>query len=120
MAFKDAPQCQAHTTQGKPCGNPAIRGLKVCRSHGGNTKNARAAARRNILELTDPAVARLAEALNLEPANANEWAVIMRAVKEVLDRAGIDEPKRLEITHITEDVLDAEIARLLEEQNQLG
>ena len=119
MALKDAPRCQAHTTKGAPCRNPAIRGLKVCRSHGGNTRNAREAARRNILELVDPAVLRLAEALNIEAATANDWAVVMRAVKEVLDRAGVAEPKKLEITHITEDVLQEEYERLLAEMAEL-
>ena len=107
MAFKDAPPCQAHNTAGEPCGNPAIRGLTVCYNHGGNTKNARAAAQRNVLALVEPAVGRLAEALQL--GDPGDWQTVMRAIKEVLDRAGIDSPKQIEV--FTHEAVRAEIER---------
>lgn len=38
MAFKDAPKCTAHKTNGEPCPQPAMTGQKVCQSHGGKAK----------------------------------------------------------------------------------
>lgn len=38
MAFKDAPRCTAHKTNGDPCPQPAMTGQKICQSHGGKAK----------------------------------------------------------------------------------
>ena len=32
------PRCQGTNRQGKPCGNPAVRGRKFCKFHGGHAK----------------------------------------------------------------------------------
>ena len=63
-----------------------------------------------MLELIDPAMGRLAEALNLPADTPNDWQTVMRAIKEVLDRAGIDTPKQIEV--ITLDQVEQEILRL--------
>ena len=104
-------QCTAHVhTTGQQCRRWSIEGGTVCIMHGGSAPQVKTAARRRLLELIDPALARLSEALNLEAVTANEWAVIMRAIKEVLDRTGIDTPKQIEI--ITLDQVEQEIMRL--------
>lgn len=57
--------CQAQTTgvhgPKRPCGNYAVPGLTVCRMHGGNTKAAKAAARRRLVDELDPTISRLIE-----------------------------------------------------------
>ena len=103
-------QCTAHIKTGAQCRRWSIEGGTVCIMHGGSAPQVKTAARRRLLELIDPALVRLSEALNLEAVTANEWAVIMRAVKEVLDRTGIDTPKQIEI--ITLDKVELEIMRL--------
>ena len=103
-------QCTAHVKTGQQCRRWSIEGGTVCIMHGGSAPQVKTAARRRLLELIDPALVRLSEALNLEAVTANEWAVIMRAIKEVLDRTGIDTPKQIEI--ITLDQVEQEIMRL--------
>ena len=111
----DAPKCQAHTTAGNPCKNPAIRGATVCRSHGGSAPQVKAAAQRRLLEAVDPLIAEL---IRIGLSGKAEQ-VRVSAIKEALERAGFGEKRRVEVTHITEDVLDAEIARLVEELETL-
>ena len=106
MAFSDAPQCQAHTTAGVPCRNPAIRGATVCRSHGGSAPQVKAAARRRLLEAVDPVVARLVHIA----LNDDDPKTALVAIRDVLDRVGVAEPKQVEI--ITIDVIESEIRRL--------
>jgi hypothetical protein len=50
MAFKDAPKCTAHKTNGDPCPQPAMIGQSVCQSHGGKSKQALAKAQERIKE----------------------------------------------------------------------
>jgi hypothetical protein len=43
-------KCKAHTRQGRPCGNCAMKGQLVCRLHGGASPQARAAAAARLAE----------------------------------------------------------------------
>ena len=57
--------CTAMTTGNhgpkRPCENPAVSGLEVCRVHGGSIPAVKAAAKRRILEEVDPTISRLRE-----------------------------------------------------------
>ena len=106
MALVDATTCQAHTQAGNPCRNPAIRGGRVCRHHGGSAPQVKAAARRRLLEAVDPVLTvMIALALNEEDPR-----VRFAACRDILDRVGLTEPKQIEV--ITLDVVEAEIRRL--------
>ena len=56
-----------------------------------------------------PALVRLDDALDILPQDEKQWAIVLRAVKEVLDRAGIDSPKQIEILQTLDDI-DAALA----------
>ncbi len=99
-------QCTATANAtGQQCRRHAINGGTVCQVHGGAAPQVKAAARRRILELVDPALAQLATLLD----SADE-SIRHKAIKEILDRAGITEPKQIEV--ITMDMVEREIARL--------
>ena len=89
-------QCKAKTKNGgKPCRAQAIAGGTVCRMHGGGAPQVREAARLRILELVDPALATLYRSLKLKgPASG----VALAAAKDVLDRAGLKAPDRMEFS----------------------
>lgn len=75
--------------------------------HGGSAPQVKEAARRRLLQLVFPAIAELTDLLDAAPP-----AVKLAAIRDVLDRAGLKPVSQLEVTHITEDALDREIARL--------
>ena len=75
--------CKAKTTAGRPCGRAPIHGGMVCASHGGRAPQVREAAKRRMLELVDPALARLAELIQ-----SSDHQVAVRACLGLLDRAG--------------------------------
>ena len=99
-------QCTAHAkSTGNQCERSAIAGGNVCIMHGGSAPQVKNAARRRLLEMIDPNLVALE--VSLESADEN---VRLRAVKEVLDRIGIAEPKQTEV--FTLDAFEREIARL--------
>jgi hypothetical protein len=76
--------------------------------HGGSAPQVRAAAARRALEkLVDPALEKL-EGL-VEDAETPH-AVLLAAIRDILDRAGLAAPKKHEV--LTLDILDKELARL--------
>lgn len=77
-------RCSAHNNRGGPCGQQPLRFQQVCRSHGGNNKLSRVAAQERMMEMVDPALARL-EQLVRDPKT--DPAIVMKAVREILDRA---------------------------------
>lgn len=81
---KDGITCTATTRKGKPCGNPPIRGGAICRYHGGDAPQVKAAAARRLLEeLVGPALAQLRRIV----ADGDvPDAVKMRAIDSILDR----------------------------------
>ena len=98
-------KCVAHrNSDGQPCERWAIEGGTVCPTHGGSVGRVKDAARRRVLELVAPALARLEEALDIPTEDEKQWTVVLRAVKEVLDRAGVDSPKQIEILQTLDDI----------------
>lgn len=88
-------KCTAHSSQtGNPCRNHAISGSNVCRSHGGAAPQVLERARRRLLEAVDPAAAEL---VRIAKQGENE-GVRVRAITEILDRAGVPREARLEHT----------------------
>lgn len=83
--------CTAKRSNGQPCKASAIRGGRVCVTHGGSAPQVRDAARRRILELVDPALGVLARAVR--PRAKKSWEPTpteMRAVIEILNRSGLN------------------------------
>lgn len=84
--------CKAKRTNGQPCKAQAIKGGRVCRTHGGAAPQVREAARERLLALVDPALGVLARAVRKR--KSAQWepsATELRAVSEILTRAGIGE-----------------------------
>lgn len=100
-------QCKATTRQGNRCKTDAIRGATVCRMHGGSAPQVKAAAKRRLLEAADPAAAAL---VKIALDEGMDPRVRVMAIRDLLDRAGIMEPKQVEV--ISLDAIDREIARL--------
>ena len=103
--------CTAHARNGDTCTQPAIKGATVCKMHGGSAPQVKDAARRRLWELIDPVLTRLFDIALKE----EDPRVALVAIRDVLDRAGLTEPKRVEV--ITIDMIEAETARL---ETELG
>ncbi len=109
MKRKDGLTCTGTSKQTKErCGNPPIKGGKVCKFHGGAAPQVKAAGARRVLEeLVGPALVEMAAILNDEKTPA---AVKLGAIKDILDRTGFKPVQQLEV--LTIGVVEAEIARL--------
>ena len=102
--------CHAHRTDGEPCKAQAIKGMQVCRVHGGSSPQAKQAnARRMLAELVGPALTQLKTIVD-NPKTPP--AVKLAAVRDILDRTGHGAVKHTEVTVLSGDIIDAEIARL--------
>ncbi len=109
MKRKDGLACTAMSKQTKErCGNPPIKGGKVCRFHGGKAPQVEAAAARRVLnDLVGPALTEMAAILSDDKTPA---AVKLGAIKDILDRTGFKPSTVVEVLSI--GVVEAEIARL--------
>ena len=118
--------CSATNRQGKPCGRTPAPGFTVCNLHGAKAPQVKAKAKQRLLEAVDPLVARLVE-IGLDSSEPVEFDCVecgetnvqkvgfdvrnsLIAIRDALDRAGISEPKTVEV--VTLDAIDREIARL--------
>ena len=103
--------CTAHKTDGvTPCGQYAAKGGTTCRYHGSGAPQVQEANARNLLrELVGPALSQLKLIVD-NPKTPP--AVKLAAVRDILDRTGHGAVKHSEITVLSLDVVDAEIARL--------
>jgi hypothetical protein len=79
-------QCKATSRAGHRCKQPAIDGGTVCRYHGGNAPQVKAAAARRLATLVDPAIAVLARLLR--PRRGALTRLELDAARDVLDRNG--------------------------------
>jgi hypothetical protein len=70
--------------QRKPCGNRPIRGGTVCKYHGGNLPQVRAAAQRRLLAMVMPSLVRLNDLIHQD----THLATSLGAIRTVLERAG--------------------------------
>jgi len=92
--FVTTTQCTAHTkSTGKRCTRPAIPGGNVCRFHGGNAPQTRAAALRRLQSLVAPALEVMADTL---AGRSNTLRLI--AARDVLDRNDLKGRETIEIT----------------------
>jgi len=104
--------CTAKTSAGRPCKAQALSGATVCIKHGGSAPQVRDAARRRILALVDPALGVLAQATR--PRKTENWeptAQEIKAATDILDRAGLKEPEKLEVSGNIEVLTVAETLR---------
>ncbi len=89
-------QCTATVSDGsRRCRRVAINGGTVCRSHGGAAPQVRAAAQRRLADLVDPAIRELQRVLDDDDADHRDR---LRAVAEVLDRAGHPRGATVDVT----------------------
>ena len=90
-----APQCSARSQRtGKQCGAYAIRGGTTCRVHGGAAPQVKEAALRRLAQAADVLVQRLLGfALDGEVADP----VALAAIRDALDRAGLNPKTAVEI-----------------------
>ena len=85
-------RCRAHSSRtGLPCKNAALRGATVCRFHGGAAKHVKAAARARL----ENAAELMAKQLLGLAVGADSEAVMLAAVKDALDRAGLKAPSEV-------------------------
>lgn len=76
-------RCTARSKQtGKPCGQRSIPGGSVCVYHGGSAPQVQFNARQRLLEMQQPAMARLAQLVDQQEYPSTAY----QAVKDVLDR----------------------------------
>lgn len=96
------PRCHAksRSRNGGQCGNPAIPGGNVCRMHGGASPNALAAAQQRLQEMIPRALDRLATELD----QGDNSMARLKAVKEVLDRAGLAGMMKVEHSTANEEL----------------
>lgn len=104
--------CTAHTSSGKPCKRWAIVGGTVCPTHGGSAPQVREAARRRIAGF----VPRALQEMERLAQGAESEAVRVRALIDLLDRAGLKAPDEhvLIPSDAPNEDLDARIMAALE------
>lgn len=110
-------KCTAHSSQtGNPCRNNAIDGGTVCRMHGGSAPQVKQAALERIRAAAFDAAGELARLA----VGAESEAVRVSAIKDLLDRAGLNAKLLIEsevTVHAQDDFaravaeLEAELAR---------
>jgi hypothetical protein len=81
--------------RGQRCVALSIRGGRVCMGHGGRLPDVRKAAHQRLLQAADPAAARLVH-IALKKRNVEDKDRI-RAITEILDRAGIQGKQTIEL-----------------------
>jgi len=79
---------------GSRCKRPALKGMNVCKTHGGYSPQARKAARERLDALAEPAIHQLTKILNDPDTPAT---VRLKSIQEVLDRTGFGKRESLEV-----------------------
>ena len=104
-------RCTAKSKQsGERCKREAGAGKSVCYIHGGEAPQVKEAAMRRLRDAADPVAGELVKmAMSGKVDN-----IKLGAAKDLLDRAGVGEAKRIEVD-ITDEMLRAEIDRLRSE-----
>lgn len=85
-------RCRAHNREGDPCGAAPIRGGAVCVAHGGRAPQVKLSAQQRLSGFVEPI---LNEMYRLA-ISAESEAVRVQAAKDLLDRAGLKPPERVE------------------------
>lgn len=104
-------KCVATNRQGKRCGRWAIVGGTVCPTHGGAAPQVREAARHRLLAFAPRAI----QELERLATGAESEAVRVRAIIDILDRAGLKVAEELAVVpqEATNRQLDEAIAAAL-------
>jgi len=89
-----APRCTAHRTDGVPCKGLALKGMNVCRVHGGYAPQVRRRAEERLAALEVPAIGVLDRAIRRRKIDAQSIA----AAREILDRTRGKPVQRTEVT----------------------
>jgi hypothetical protein len=79
-------RCTARRTNGDPCKNAPLAGMKVCRVHGGSSPQAKSKAAERIAAAADPAAAKIIELMQNPKV---PYRVQLTAARDLLDRAGL-------------------------------
>jgi hypothetical protein len=109
-------QCIARSkNSGEQCKNFAIRGMQVCRLHGGSSPTAKHAAKVRLLAMCEPAFGVLEDCMADPDA---EWDVKVKAALAVLDRAGFGPKATLTHKHKQDEDLDAKTEDQLVERGR--
>jgi hypothetical protein len=87
-------KCGRQTRDGKPCNNYALIGATVCMIHGGGTPMAKAAARKRLMMIFEPA---LMVAYEIMMDDLNEPEVRLKAALAIIDRCGHGPNMKLEV-----------------------
>lgn len=77
-------KCKAKTTAGKPCGKYAIKGGRVCQTHGGSAPQVKKAAAKRLLAMVEPALVELQELVMQNVHLPSK----LGAIRTVLERGG--------------------------------
>lgn len=85
--------CHAKRRDGGYCRQPARRGQKVCKMHGGNHPDALKAARRRLAQEVDPSITTLVTERDQADASRDRQS----AANSLLDRAGISRTSSVEV-----------------------
>lgn len=102
--------CTAQRSDGQgPCRSPAMKGQRICRMHGGAAPQNKRAAKMRLSELVEPAIARLAEEMDMAEKPADR----IKAANSILDRAGWGRIQKIE-TADAKDRLHARLAQMKE------
>lgn len=88
-------QCTATAkSTGERCKRSAIKGGNVCQVHGGSASQVKEKAKERLRKAVMPAIAELIDMVE----DAEKESVKIKAIENVLDRAGYPKTKRQELT----------------------
>lgn len=94
--------CSARRKNGTPCKRPPVAGASVCRAHGGAAPQVKRKAQERLLAGVPKMLRMLKELASDESVPP---AVRLAAIRDWLDRAGIDRKIEVDVTTINFDVL---------------
>lgn len=97
------PRCTAKSNRsGERCKRARTPGTTVCATHGSSLPQVRRRARLRLLELVDPAIAKLGRVL----ATTADDRVALKAVEMILDRAGMPAKQAIDVEDSREVLVD--------------
>lgn len=109
--------CKATRRDGTPCRRPPIQGATVCRAHGGAAPQVKAKAQQRLLEK----VPKMLRMLNAMASNEDiAPAVRLAAIRDWLDRAGIDRKIEIDVTSSTFSEFVAGIVATVDDEDLPG
>lgn len=91
----DRVECGAKTSDGDPCKNPPMLGGKRCRMHGGAAPQVKRKAQERLAKRVPEMLGKLRELTEDETVPPN---VRLAAIRDWLDRAGIDRKIEIEVS----------------------